>query len=89
MTRRALRFLPIGGTRVGVIAGRSNGRDGRSTISTLCRFSQGKPNFNFPGAGENMREFVGAAFAEQYDRIARVKQKYDPSNLFRVNQNIT
>lgn len=61
----------------------------RTVFADLCRFSQGKPNFNFPGAGENMREFVGAAFAEQYDRIARVKQKYDPSNLFRVNQNIT
>ena len=61
----------------------------RTVFAALSRFSQGKPNFNFPGVGENMREFAAAAFREQYDRIAQVKRKYDPLNLFRVNQNVT
>ena len=30
-----------------------------------------------------------AAFAEQYERLVRVKRKYDPGNVFRINQTIT
>ena len=36
-----------------------------------------------------MKSFVSAAFAEQYERLVGVKQKYDPANVFRINQNIT
>ena len=31
---------------------------------------------------------IQATYGENYDRLARVKAKYDPMNLFRVNQNI-
>jgi FAD/FMN-containing dehydrogenase len=34
------------------------------------------------------QERVQASFRENYDRLVRVKQQYDPANLFRVNQNI-
>jgi FAD/FMN-containing dehydrogenase len=33
-------------------------------------------------------ERVKASFAGNYDKLARIKAEYDPSNLFRVNQNI-
>lgn len=33
-------------------------------------------------------ERVKAAYRDNYDRLASVKAKYDPNNLFRVNQNI-
>jgi FAD/FMN-containing dehydrogenase len=31
---------------------------------------------------------VRAAYRENYTRLAKIKAKYDPSNLFCVNQNI-
>jgi FAD/FMN-containing dehydrogenase len=34
------------------------------------------------------QERVKASYGANYDRLAQVKAKYDPTNLFRVNQNI-
>jgi FAD/FMN-containing dehydrogenase len=34
------------------------------------------------------QERVKASYRDNYDRLAAIKQTYDPSNLFRVNQNI-
>jgi FAD/FMN-containing dehydrogenase len=34
------------------------------------------------------QDLVRAAYGENYDRLAQIKAKYDPDNLFRVNQNI-
>jgi hypothetical protein len=31
---------------------------------------------------------VKASFKHSYDRLAKIKKRYDPDNLFRVNQNI-
>jgi FAD/FMN-containing dehydrogenase len=31
---------------------------------------------------------VRAAYGANYQRLAALKQKYDPANLFRMNQNI-
>ncbi|MFN8177781.1 MAG: FAD-binding oxidoreductase [bacterium] len=41
---------------------------------------------NFLTADESHR--VRAAYGPNYDRLAEVKRKYDPQNLFRMNQNI-
>jgi FAD/FMN-containing dehydrogenase len=43
------------------------------------------PNFMMDDEGESR---VKAAYGENYDRLATLKKKYDPANLFRVNQNI-
>ena len=61
----------------------------RAVFEDMHQCSRGKPNFNFPGVEDDMKSFVSAAFAEQYERLVRVKRKYDPANVFRVNQNIT
>jgi FAD/FMN-containing dehydrogenase len=61
----------------------------RAVFDDMQQCSRGKPNFNFPGVEDDMKSFVSAAFAEHYERLVRVKQKYDPANVFRVNQNIT
>ena len=34
------------------------------------------------------QERVQATYGDNYGRLAAIKNKYDPTNLFRVNQNI-
>jgi FAD/FMN-containing dehydrogenase len=49
---------------------------------------QGRLYLNFPGLGEEGEDLVKCAFGENYSRLVATKQKYDPQNLFRFNQNI-
>lgn len=37
---------------------------------------------------EEGQERAKASFGKNYDRLAAIKKKYDPTNFFRVNQNI-
>ena len=37
---------------------------------------------------EEGQERVQASYGQNYDRLAQIKAKYDPDNLFHVNQNI-
>ena len=61
----------------------------RHVFETMHWFSSGKINPNFSGAGEDNERFVRAAFGDHYQRLAKVKQAYDPTNMFRLNQNIS
>jgi hypothetical protein len=61
----------------------------RDVFDSPRRLSSGRPNFNFPGFGEDTQAFVHAVFGNQYQRLLAVKRKYDPTNLFRLNQNVT
>jgi FAD/FMN-containing dehydrogenase len=44
----------------------------------------GYVNFQMQESGDRVR----AMYGDNYDRLARTKAKYDPQNVFRVNQNI-
>ena len=37
---------------------------------------------------EEGQDRVRASYGDHYDQLAQIKGKYDPTNLFRVNQNI-
>jgi FAD/FMN-containing dehydrogenase len=49
-------------------------------------FTSGGTYVNYLGA--EGAERVRAAYGSKYDRLVALKRKYDPMNLFRVNQNI-
>lgn len=49
-------------------------------------YATGGVYVNFMTSEETDR--IGAAYGSNYERLAQVKRKYDPDNLFRLNQNI-
>lgn len=51
-------------------------------------YSTGGLYVNFAGLGEEGEQLVKDAYGTHYNRLVGLKTKYDPSNLFRLNQNI-
>jgi FAD/FMN-containing dehydrogenase len=60
----------------------------RELWSDLQAFSSGGVYLNFPGLGEEREALVRAAYGDNYARLVELKGRYDPTNLFRSNQNI-
>jgi FAD/FMN-containing dehydrogenase len=58
----------------------------RSLFQAAAPFSTGSVYVNFLTQDEGDR--VRAAYGGNYDRLVALKTTYDPTNLFRVNQNI-
>jgi FAD/FMN-containing dehydrogenase len=54
--------------------------------TALHPYSAGGAYVNF--MMEEGEERIRATYGENYDRLAKLKKRYDPKNLFRVNQNI-
>ncbi len=65
----------------------ANIRWARELFAAAEDFSTGKTNLNFPGLGDEPG-FVRAAFGGTWNRLVEVKRRYDPDNLFRLNQNV-
>lgn len=59
----------------------------REFFRASAPYATGGVYVNFLTADETDR--VRAAYGPSYDRLAAAKKKYDPNNLFRVNQNIS
>lgn len=59
----------------------------RSFWSDMQRFSSGKIYLNHPGFDEE-EDLVQKTYGDNYARLVALKDKYDPKNLFHMNQNI-
>jgi FAD/FMN-containing dehydrogenase len=57
----------------------------RAFADAMRPFSTGAAYLNFTADGDRVRDSYGA---EKYERLVALKDKYDPENLFRGNQNI-
>ena len=60
----------------------------RNFLSSLEAFSPGGLYINFAGLGEEGEALVKAAYGPNYEKLQAIKNKYDPTNLFHINQNI-
>ena len=58
----------------------------RDLFAAVAPFATGGVYVNFMTQDEEER--VRAAYGGHYDRLVQLKAKYDPANLFRMNQNI-
>ena len=60
----------------------------RAARQAMAVYGAGRTYVNF--AGESDEDTVRAAYApDTYGRLQQLKDRYDPSNLFRFNQNVT
>jgi len=60
----------------------------RNCVADMRRFSSGGMYLNFPGFLEEGDQLLRGAYGENYERLVDLKNRYDPTNLFRLNQNI-
>jgi FAD/FMN-containing dehydrogenase len=49
---------------------------------------EGRLYLNFAGQDADSDELTRDAFGKNYSRLAQIKKRYDPGNMFRFNQNI-
>jgi hypothetical protein len=57
----------------------------RTFFDATAPFATGGVYVNFVSEGEDR---VHAAYGANYERLAKLKKRYDPDNVFRVNQNV-
>jgi FAD/FMN-containing dehydrogenase len=60
----------------------------RDFWSDMQRWSNGRGYLNFAGLPEDGDGLARGTYGPNYRRLAQIKAKYDPTNLFRFNQNI-
>ena len=60
----------------------------REFTSDMEAFSDGSRYLNFAGLQEEGEAMMRSTFGPHYARLAALKRRYDPTNVFRLNQNI-
>jgi FAD/FMN-containing dehydrogenase len=58
----------------------------RKLFEAMSPHAAGTAYINFMPGDESER--VETAYGENFERLAQIKRRYDPSNLFRMNQNV-
>ena len=61
---------------------------GRRVHRALQPYATGAEYTNFPGFYEDNDRTLRDTFGPNLDRLVALKQRFDPTNLFRLNQNI-
>ncbi|HSL00477.1 MAG TPA: FAD-binding oxidoreductase [Rubrobacteraceae bacterium] len=61
----------------------------RAAWASLRELTNGGVYLNFAGLGEENELLARAAYGRNYHRLVDVKRRYDPTNLFRTNVNIS
>ena len=65
-----------------------NVRWARDLWSAVQPFAAGVVYVNYLEGGEEGARRIRAAYGANYDRLVALKERYDPTNFFRLNQNI-
>ncbi len=60
----------------------------REMVAALQPASSGKEYLNFPGFLEDGQRTLRTAFGDNYERLAALKRRLDPDNVFRLHLNI-
>ena len=60
----------------------------RDCLADMRQFSDGAVYLNFPGFHEDNDAVMHRTFGAAYERLADVKDRYDPENRFQLNQNV-
>jgi hypothetical protein len=60
----------------------------REFLKALQPIGEGIRYLNFAGFQEEGQAMMKTAYGDKYERLAALKKQYDPTNLFRLNQNI-
>ena len=60
----------------------------RDGWAAMQRHSSGAMYLNFAGFGEEKEDLLRSGYGPNYERLVQIKNKYDPTNFFRVNNNI-
>jgi FAD/FMN-containing dehydrogenase len=84
--RRVAWNLAIGGSWEDPADSEKNIRYVKEFWDDVEPMTSGGVYVNFMSAGEEDR--VKVAYGPNYDRLVSIKNRYDPANLFRVNENI-
>jgi hypothetical protein len=66
-----------------------NIRWAREFTDAMQPYSDGSRYLNFAGLHEEGERMVSAAFGPAYERLVLLKRRYDPANVFHLNQNIS
>jgi hypothetical protein len=60
----------------------------RSLSDAARAYTTGRVYVNYIGAGENPDRVRAAFGPDKFAKLTTIKRKYDPTNVFHLNQNI-